>query len=77
MIGFVVEKIDIHSNIEHINTLAKTSLKEKSSIIEKIHKEYFIPDFEHHYSSVHNDCDGDIFTLYHLMFDVSDNLLEV
>jgi hypothetical protein len=76
MIGFVVEKMDIHSNVEQINILAKATLKEKSNIIDAIHKENFIPDFEYHYSSVHNDCDGNVFTLYHLMFDVSDNLLE-
>jgi hypothetical protein len=77
MIGFIVEKMNVHENLDYINTLAKIQFKEKAKIIHEIHKESFIPDFEYHYSSVHNDCDGNIFTLYHLMFDVSDNLLEL
>jgi hypothetical protein len=75
MIGFIVDKMNVHENLNNINTLAKKQFKDKAKMIHEIHRESFIPDFEYHYSSVHNDCDGSVFTLYHLMFDVSDNLL--
>ena len=71
MIGFIVEEMDIHSNIKNINVLSKTKFIEEAKIIQEICKENFIHDFDFHYKSIHNDCDNNEFTLYHLMFDMS------
>jgi hypothetical protein len=73
MIGFVVASMDIHSNIGNINNLAKIKFP-KSNLTGEIKRELFIPDFEFHYSSVHNDSDNKEFVLYHLMFDFSKNI---
>lgn len=70
MIGFVVEEMNIHSNIEHINNLLENHFTFCNTII-PIKKQTFIPDFEYHYSSEHKNIDEEVFTLYHLMFDVS------
>jgi hypothetical protein len=74
MIGFVVEKMDIHTNVFNINTLLKNLRLSNCNTIQKIQKEAFIPDFEFHYSSTHKDIDNKNFTLYHLMFDFSNNM---
>lgn len=73
MIGFVVENLKIDENVKNINTLLKTSF---SSITTKqeITKDSFIDDFEYHYKSVHTDKDNDELKIYHLMFDLSENL---
>jgi len=70
MIGFVVEAMCIHSNIDNIKTLLQTNFT-NCNTTKTFQKESFIPDFEFHYSSEHTDIDNDSFTLYHLMFDVS------
>ena len=66
MIGFVVEPIDIHSNMEDINFLLMNNFKQinPDSLIVK---ENFIKDFEYHYSSLHQSDNGDNIKLYHLM----------
>jgi hypothetical protein len=74
LIGFIVARLDIDDNTEHINTLAATNIN--CNMIQEIQKECFIPDFEYHYSSMHKDCEDNIFTLYHLMFDYSNNINE-
>jgi hypothetical protein len=74
LIGFVVAKIDINANTEHINTLAATEIN--CNMIRKIQRESFVPDYKYHYSSRHNDCEGNEFTLYHLMLDYSGNIKE-
>jgi hypothetical protein len=74
LIGFIVSTLDINANIEYINTLSITKIN--CNMVRKIRKEYFIPHFEYHYSSKHKDCKGNIFTLYHLMFDYSNNINE-
>ena len=73
MIGFVVESIDIHSNINNINALLKNNFT-KCNTTKNIRKESFIQNFEFHYSSEHNDIDNVSFTLYHLMLDFSNNI---
>jgi hypothetical protein len=72
LIGFVVTELDIGANTEHINTLAKTKIN--CNMIREIQKEYFIPNFDYHYSSDHKDCKNNTFTLYHLMLDFSSNI---
>jgi hypothetical protein len=72
MIGFVVSKLDINVNTECINTLAATKIS--CNVIRGVQKEDFIPHFEYHYSSVHEDSENNTFTLYHLMFDYSNNI---
>jgi hypothetical protein len=74
MIGFVVEKMNICKNIRNVNALLKNSRLNSCNTTQEIQQETFIPDFKCHYSSVHNDCDNESFTLYHLMFDFSDNI---
>jgi len=75
MIGFVVEAMDIHSNIQKINALLKKKFTDCNTT-EYIQKESFIPNFEFHYSSKHDNVDKVSFILYHLMFDFSNNIHE-
>jgi len=74
MLGFVVEKMDIRKNIVNINTLLKNPKINNCNITQEIQQEVFITDFEFHYSSKHRGIDNENFTLYHLMFDFSDNI---
>jgi hypothetical protein len=74
MIGFIVEKMKIGENIQNINTLLENSKLNQCNTTQEILQETFIPNFDFHYSSVHNDCDNNEFTLYHLMFDFSGNI---
>lgn len=69
MIGFVVEKMDIDSNVECINDHLVQHTGAKT--IKKLSPETFIPDFKYHYSSIHSKNNGDSIKLYHLMFDIS------
>ncbi len=72
MIGFIVEKMNIHQNTEKINNLLKTS--NAISTTKKITKSNFIKGFEFHYHSEHKDKDNNKFGIYHLMFDFSENM---
>jgi hypothetical protein len=74
MIGFVVEKMDIHTNIPNINTLLKNQKINNCNTTQEIQRATFIQNFDYHYFSEHKDCDNESFTLYHLMFDFSDNI---
>jgi len=76
MLGFVVEKMDIHMNVLNISTLLKNVKINNCNTTQGIQKETFIPDFEFHYSSKHDDIDNMCFTLYHLMLDVSDIIVK-
>jgi len=75
MIGFVVEKIEIHKNVLNINTLLKNPKLNNCNTIQEIQQETFISDFEFHYNSEHKDIDNKKFTLYHLMLNFSDKIL--
>lgn len=73
MIGFVVEDLNIHENVININTLLTTSFPSIATK-QEITKDSFIDNFEYHYSSVHEDKDNDELKIYHLMFDLSENI---
>jgi len=75
MIGFVVETMCIHSNIDNIKTLLQNNFT-NCNTTKTIQKETFISDFEYHYSSEHRDIDNKDFTLYHLMLDVSNIIIK-
>lgn len=78
MFGFVVDKIDIHSNTcDSMNALLKKGMKDKDGIT--IDTRVTMPitnvpavnDFDYAYISKHETKNGEI-TLFHLMFDFSD-----
>lgn len=72
MIGFIVEKLDIHQNIENINTILEVNKTVHTT--KKIAKSTFIKDFEYHYQSEHIDKDNQKLRIYHLMFDFNKNM---
>jgi hypothetical protein len=76
MLGFVVEQLDISANIQNINALLKNPKIRNCNTTQEIRQATFIPDFEFHYSSEHNDTDGISFKLCHLMLDFSNNINE-
>jgi len=71
MLGFVIDSLDIHNNIENINYLLKSNFKQivTTSFLQK---ENFIDNFEFHYSSIHLSNDNQKLKLYHLMFNFSE-----
>jgi hypothetical protein len=74
MIGFIVDKLNIHENTEkNINLL----LQENKAIntTKEITKSSFIEDFEYHYDSEHLDKNNQKIKIYHLMFDFNKNIL--
>jgi len=73
MIGFVVEKLDIHKNTEeNINSLLLSN--NSINTTNKITKTSFLADFEYQYCSEHLDNDKKKLKIYHLMFDFSENI---
>lgn len=70
MIGFVVEPVDVHTNIEDINFLLENSFVGINTI-SLISRENFIDGFEFHYSSKHRTNKDTELKLFHLMFDFS------
>lgn len=73
MIGFIVEQMDIGSNIENINTLLENNFqaantKKKLTLVD------LFEGFKHSYFSTHNAIDRIEIKLYHLMFDFSKNM---
>lgn len=72
MIGFVVEKMDIHLNTEKINKLLKNFGTPTTT--KYITKDNFIEKFEYQYHSTHLDNDGEELKIYHLMFEFSENI---
>lgn len=73
LIGFVVDKIDIHQNTLIINSLLTQSFTTITTKKE-ITKDNFIDDFEFHYHSIHLDKDNDELKIYHLMLDLHENI---
>ena len=72
MIGFVVEKMDIHQNVSAINTLLIEHFTEISTE-EELTCKTIISDFKYSYFSRHK-IDKDLKIIYHLMLDFSDNI---
>jgi hypothetical protein len=68
MVGFIVEPLDIHSNVEDINYLLKNNFKHINTT-DLLTKENFIDNFDFHYGSSHMSEDNHEIKLYHLMFD--------
>jgi hypothetical protein len=67
MVGFVVDSLDIHSNVEDINYLLMNDFKQIDTTV-LLTPENFIDNFEFHYSSIHLTNDKQDLKLYHLMF---------
>lgn len=72
MIGFVVEPLDINTNIVLINNLLTTNFLEANTIQVLQYRE-IMSDFGFSYCSRHNRPE-DSMVLYHLMFDCSKNI---
>ena len=78
MIGFVVDKMDIDTNIDNINHLMTIELKNSDkevvypNVVQALQRSTFIPAFDYQYTSIHfiQDTSREI-TLYHLMLDCS------
>lgn len=73
MIGFVVDQLDIHTNIKSINSLLSNSSKSIETT-KSIAKDNFIQGFDFHYHSTHKDANMDELKVYHLMFDFHENI---
>jgi hypothetical protein len=74
MIGFIVSKMDIHKNMDFINQLLQNTFTEINTERELTQKQ-IIPDFEYSYYSQHK-VDNTTKTIYHVMFNFSDNINE-
>lgn len=68
MIGFVVESLDIHSNVNDINYLLENNFKniDTTSLLSK---DSFIDNFDYQYSSSHLTNESQELKLLHLMFN--------
>ena len=73
MIAFIVEEMDIHQNINHINSLLGSAFGQIKTTKTLTNEKYF-DDFEYHYFSTHEDIDNYGFRIYHLMLDFSGNI---
>lgn len=81
MIGFVVSRLDIDSNVQNINSLFgkglrddrnRTVLVQPEQVLKK--SKGLIKGFDYVYTSLHKTSEGKMFKLYHLMFDLSNNI---
>ena len=72
MIGFIVEKIDIHINVSVINNLLKDPFKEANTTRELFARN-IVSGFDFSYCSTHT-VDANEVIIYHLMFDFSKNI---
>lgn len=72
MIGFIVEKMNIHLNTNKINKLLKKFGKPITN--EYLTKSDFIDSFDYQYCSTHLDDDSEELKIYHLMFEFSNNI---
>ena len=72
MIGFIVEEIDIESNIVFLNNLLENSFL-TANTVEKIVFKNICPEFNYSYNSIHSYSTDNIM-IYHLMFDFSNNV---
>lgn len=67
MLGFVIDSLDVDSNVKDINYLLKNDFKQIDTTV-LLTKEQFIDNYEFHYSSIHLTKDKQDLKLYHLMF---------
>lgn len=74
MLGFVVEKMDIHQNISAINQLLKNTFTEINTEKELTPRQ-IVSSFEYSYCSSHKIEDSSKI-IYHLMFDFSKNITQ-
>jgi hypothetical protein len=74
MIGFVVSKMDIHRNVGFINQLLQNTFTDINTERELTHKQ-ITTDFDYSYFSQHK-VDNSTRTIYHLMFDFTNNINE-
>lgn len=82
MFGFLVEKVDVQNDIvdkinniinkDYINAQKK---KVNARATTKLHYRNFANGYNHSYISTHTRNDGKNITLYHLMFDFSNNMI--
>lgn len=72
MIGFVVEPIDINTNISSINNLLATNFSESNTSQDLQYRE-IVTGFHFSYCSFHNVSKKSV-VLYHLMFNFSNNI---
>ena len=82
MFGFLVEKVDVQNDIvdkinniinkDYINAQKK---KVNARATTKLHYRNFANGYNHSYISTHTRNDGKNVTLYHLMFDFSNNMI--
>ena len=73
MIGFVVEPIDLHDNVDSINTLLSSQYPQANTIA-GLSLRQVDSNFDFSYFSTHSCTFGSV-TLYHLMFDFSLNIV--
>ncbi len=79
MIGFVFDNVNIDQNIENINMIIKKNfindknISVNANVLEKITKIQLLNNFNFTYISKHNSVAQKQITLYHLMFDFSNN----
>ena len=73
VIGFVVERLDIDSNISNINKLLREKFSGTNTVTYLTFIN-FIKDFKYQYYSIHKDTGNKKIKLYHLMFDYSKNI---
>ncbi len=73
MLGFIVEKLDISANIQNINKLLVDEFKGANTSSTMVQGN-FIADFPDHYHSIHKDTDDNPLKIYHLMFDLHENI---
>lgn len=74
MIGFVIDEMDIHKNIENINNVNNKFFTE-SNTQQELEQSNFIKDFDFQYSSKHKTNKDKNIILYHLMLDFLKNLI--
>ena len=72
MIGFIIEKLDTHKNIENINVILQSN--NAINTTKEITSSSFIEDFKYHYHSEHLDESNQKLRIYHLMLDFSENM---
>lgn len=72
MIGFVVDKLDIDKNVTSLNALLSSQFPDAMKV-KDISKHNVVTGFDFSYYSTHT-CKKNELTLYHLMFNFSDNI---
>lgn len=72
MIGFVVQEMDIHKNVDCINTLLKSSFTEANTI-RGLSNRNIVAGFKFCYYSKHS-LDNEEIIIYHLMLDFAKNI---